>query len=76
MIHNDTTRSAERRNTLSFSVYLCVCLFLEKKRGSQKKKEKNGSKLKFFLKVVKRSRFASSQSYKEVLLKDSRDKLL
>jgi hypothetical protein len=45
MIHNDITRSAERRNTLSFSVYLCVCLFLEKKRGSQKKKEKNGSKL-------------------------------
>mgnify|MGYP005696193097 CR=1 FL=1 len=40
MIHNDTTRSAERRNTLSFSVYLCVCLFLEKKRGSQKKKAK------------------------------------
>lgn len=26
MIHNDTTcSSAERRNTLSFSVYLCVC---------------------------------------------------
>jgi hypothetical protein len=40
MIHNDITRSAERRNTLSFSVYLCVCLFLEKKRGSQKKKRK------------------------------------
>ena len=45
MIHNDITRSAERRNTLSFSVYLCVCLFLEKKRAAKKKNEKNGSKL-------------------------------
>ena len=44
MIHNDTTRSAERRNTLSFSLCLCVCLFLEKKR-QPKKSEKNGSKL-------------------------------
>ena len=45
MIHNDTTRSAERRNTLSFSVYLCVCLFLEKKRGSQKKRKKTAQSL-------------------------------
>lgn len=40
MIHNDITRSAERRNTLSFSVYLCVCLFLEKKRQPKKKRKK------------------------------------
>jgi len=40
MIHNDTTRSAERRNTLSFSLCLCVCLFLEKKRQPKKKRKK------------------------------------
>jgi len=37
MIHNDTTRSAERRNTLSFSVCLFVCLWILS--GSQTKKE-------------------------------------
>ena len=44
MIHNDTTRSAERRNTHSLFVCLFVCLSYLL-RSSQKKKEKNGSKL-------------------------------
>jgi len=44
MIHNDITRSAERRNTHSLFVCLFVCLSYLL-RSSQKKKEKNGSKL-------------------------------
>ena len=45
MIHNDTTRSAERRNTLSFSLCLFVCLSYFFVEGQPKQKsEKNGCK--------------------------------
>jgi hypothetical protein len=42
MIHNDITRSAERRNTLSLSlfVYLCVCRILWRSSQTKKKRKK------------------------------------
>ena len=64
MIHNDTTRSAERRNTLSFSLCLCVCLFLEKKRQPKKKAKKTAQSLsrgRINL-ILRRARTVSSSS--------------
>ena len=64
MIHNDTTRSAERRNTLSFSVYLCVCLFRKEKRQPKKKAKKTAQSLsrgRINL-ILRRARTVSSSS--------------
>ena len=46
MIHNDTTRSAERRNTLSLSLCLFVCLsYFVEEQPNQKKAKKTAQSL-------------------------------
>ena len=46
MIHNDITRSAERAETHSLSLFICVFVcFSKRKEADKKKKGKNGSKL-------------------------------
>ena len=57
MIHNDTTRSAERRNTLSFSLCLFVCLsyFFEGQPRNKKAKKTAAKAYPEFLRLIHHS---------------------